>query len=586
MTGPSGPWPAGLIRTRRGLARSVAGMLAALCASVLLAGCVTVPTSGPVERHAPAEQQANPGVDIAPVPPARGASPGLIVEGFLHAMATYQPGYAVARQFLTPEAAAAWQPESGVEIYAGGYPPQVSDAGVVLTAPLVGTLDPRGTFTPGDTPYLHDFGLVRDAENQWRISRPPRGLLVSQSLFTGSWVRSDVCFWDVTGQWLVPDPRFFPSGAAGLLATARAVLAGPAPVAAAAYTGARPKDVEVSSATLGAGGVASVDLTGDTNALDAAARRRLAAELVWSLSSLEGVLGVRVRGNGMVWEVGGGSEVLTVTDFQEGAPVPANPPDGVYLLRGDSVERATWSDPLAAPQPIAGTTPPASALAVRADGQVLALVTDKGTRVRSVTVRDGGSREELTDTGITGVRWTRQGELWAVLDRPRDTRLRAIRDGREIPVDAGGVPAGRILSFAPAPDGVRVALVIESQGRTVLGVADIVRSPAGAGLAGWRQLTPSSWARSNQPPVDVGWAGAAELLVLLGGAPSARVISVDSEGAVATDIRPNDTAALVQLASAPPGHAVLRGPDGQTWRFVDGFTWEPWLDRVGAVSLP
>ena len=62
-----------------------------LCVLALLAGCVTVPTSGPVEHHAPAEQQANPGVDIAPVPPAQGASPGLIVEGFLHAMATYQP---------------------------------------------------------------------------------------------------------------------------------------------------------------------------------------------------------------------------------------------------------------------------------------------------------------------------------------------------------------------------------------------------------------------------------------------------------------------------------------------------------------
>ncbi len=568
------------------LRRPLPGMVAALCALVVLAGCVTVPTSGPVERHTPAEQQANPGVDIAPVPPPRGASPGLIVEGFLHAMATYQPGYAVARQFLTPDAAEAWQPESGVEIYAGGYPPQVSDAGVVLTAPLVGTLDPRGTFTPADTPYLHDFGLVRDAENQWRISRPPRGLLVSQSLFSGSWVRADVCFWDVTGDWLVPDPRFVQSGAVGLLATARAVLSGPAPQSAAAYARTRPDSVTVLSVALGTGGVATVDLAGETNALDAVARRKLAAELVWSLSSLEGVLGVRVRGNGVVWEVNGGAEVLTTADFQEGAPVPANPGDGVYLLRGDAVERASWTEPLAAPQVVAGSAGRASALAVRADGQVVALVTDGGTQVRSVAVREGTSRGELTGTGITGVRWSRQGELWAVLDRVRDARLRAIRDGREVAVDTTGLPAGRIRSFAPAPDGVRVALVIESQGRTVLGVAAVVRGAAGMSLVGWRQLTPSSWARSSQPPVDVGWTGAAELLVLLGGSPSARVVSVDSEGAVATDVRPNDTAALVELASAPAGRAVLRGPDGQTWRFVDGFTWEPWLDRVADVSLP
>ncbi|MFT3970185.1 MAG: LpqB family beta-propeller domain-containing protein [Micropruina sp.] len=586
MRGPRVHCGAGVARTPNGPRRPLSGVLATLCGLVLLAGCVTVPTSGPVERHAPAEQQANPGVDIAPVPPAQGASPGLIVEGFLHAMATYQPGYVVARQFLTADAAESWQPESGVEIYAGGYPPQVSDAGVVLTAPLVGTLDPRGTFTPADTPYLHDFGLVRDAENQWRISRPPRGLLVSQSLFTGSWVRADVCFWDVTGDWLVPDPRFVPSGAVGLLATARAVLAGPAHRSAAAYARTRSDAVTVSSATRGAGGVVTVDLVGETNAVDAVARRKLAAELVWSLSSLEGVLGVRVRGKGVVWGLNGGTEILTTADFQAGAPVPADAGDGVYLLRGDAVERATWAAPLAAPQAIAGTAGRASALAVRADGQVVAMVTDGGTRVRSVAVREGTSRQELTGTGITGVRWSRQDELWVMLDRQRAARLRAIRDGREVAVDTSALPIGRIRSFAPAPDGVRAALVIESQGRRVLGVAAVVRGPAGMSLIGWRQLTPSSWARSNQPLVDVGWAGAAELLVLLGGSPSARVVSVDSEGAVATDVRPNDAAALVQLASAPSGRAVLRGPDGQTWRFVDGFTWEPWLDGVAAVALP
>lgn len=578
------PRRARLVRTS-GAGRWPAAVVGTLCVLALLAGCVTVPTSGPVEHHAPAEQQANPGVDIAPVPPAQGASPGLIVEGFLHAMATYQPGYAVAREFLTPGAAEAWQPESGVEIYAAGFPPQVSDAGVVLTAPLVGTLDRRGSFTPVDTPYLHDFGLVRDAGNQWRISRPPRGLLVSQSLFTGSWARADVCFWDVTANWLVPDPRFFPSGTFGMLATARAVLAGPAPQASAAYAPALSDHLEVSSVTVGTAGMATVELTGDTEALDVAARRRLAAELVWSLSSLEGVLSVRVRGNGVVWELNG-TGVLTTADFEQGAPVPPDPGDGVYLLRGDAVERASWSEPLAAPQPLPGTARPASGLAVRADGQTLALITDDGTRVRTVSVRDGASREDLNGSGFARVRWTRQGELWVVLDRTRGARLRALRDGREVSVDTDALPAGRIRSYAPAPDGVRVALVIENQGRTVLGVAAVVRGPTGMSVIGWRQLTPSSWAKSSQPPVDVGWTGTASLLVLLGGSTGARVVGVDSEGAVATDARLNDTAALAQLASSPSGRAVLRGPDGQTWRFVDGFTWEPWLDRVAAVSLP
>ncbi|MFT4217612.1 MAG: LpqB family beta-propeller domain-containing protein [Micropruina sp.] len=557
----------------------------ALTVVLALSGCVTVPTSGPVERHSPVQQQANPGVDIAPVPPAPGASPGLIVEGFLHAMATYQPGYAVARQFLTTGAAQAWQPESGVEIYAAGYPPQASDSGVVLTAPLAGTLDPQGSFTVGGTVYHHDFGLVRDAESQWRISRPPRGLLVSQSLFGSTWVRADVCLWDVTGNWLVPDPRFVQIGKPRLAATVRAVLGGPSSLASAAYR--RPvTGLQASAVALGSGGVVTVDIAGATDTLDMDGRRRLAAELVWSLTSLKGVTGVRVRSHGVSWELGGRDGVLTTAEFAEGAPVPANPDDGVYLLRQGTVQRAAWADPTASPRPLPGAGAPPRALAVRTDGEVVALVTDDGTEVRSVVVRDGVTKVELTGERATGVRWTRQGELWALLDRTRGRRLRAVKDDQEVPVSTEGLPIGQIRSFAPAPDGVRVALVIENQGRTSLGVAAVVRTSAGFRFVGWRELAPSAWAPTGQAPIDVGWTGPAGLLVLVGGSSSARVINVDSEGAVATEVRPNDATALVQLVAASSGRAVLRGPDGQTWRFVGGLTWEPWLNQVDAVALP
>lgn len=563
----------------------------ALCAlltvaGLLLTGCVTVPTAGPVERHSPAQQQANPGVDIAPVPPAEGATPGLIVEGFLHAMATYQPGYAVARQFLTREAAELWRPESGVEIYAGGYPPQISATGVVLTAPLVGSLDGEGSFTPASRQYHHDFALVRDADGQWRISQPPRGLLVSQSLFSSAWVRSDVCFWDATGAWLVPDPRFVQTGPVGMLATVRAVLVGPSRVAAQAYRAPLTAGVDAAAVTLDSDGTARVELIGAVDGLDAAARRLLAAELVWSLTSLEGVTGLRVTGNGTPWDLGGGGGAVTTDDFHEGAPVPGSAGEGVYLIRDGVLERANWIDPGASPQAVGGTLNRAGAVGVRPDGQAVGVVTDGGTRLRSVGVRDGATRVELTGSNFVGVRWTRQGELWAVLDRTRDVRLRAVKDGRELQVDGGALPTGRIRAFVPAPDGVRVAVVIENQGRSSLGVAAIVRTDGGVRFVGWRELTPAGWAPSGQPVLDVGWSGPATLAVLLGATPTARVVSVDSEGAVSADIGPNDTTALIQLAVASSGRAVLRGPDGLTWRFVDEFTWEPWLDKVQAVALP
>lgn len=71
-------------------------MIAAL--AVLLTGCASVPTTGPVAHHTPQAVSVDGGVRVDPLPPSEGASPLLIVEGFLHAMSTYQPDYAVARQ--------------------------------------------------------------------------------------------------------------------------------------------------------------------------------------------------------------------------------------------------------------------------------------------------------------------------------------------------------------------------------------------------------------------------------------------------------------------------------------------------------
>ena len=80
----------------------VAVLLAALA---VLAGCVSVPTAGPVEKveGQPPECQNCINVDVAP--PSPGDDPKQVVEGFLRANSNYQPNYAVARQFLTKGAA-------------------------------------------------------------------------------------------------------------------------------------------------------------------------------------------------------------------------------------------------------------------------------------------------------------------------------------------------------------------------------------------------------------------------------------------------------------------------------------------------
>jgi hypothetical protein len=82
-------------------------------------GCVSVPTSGPIEKVEGQQPPCQNCVNVEVKPPLPGDKPKQIVEGFLRANNNYQPNYSVARQFLTPMAAETWSPEAGVTIYDG-----------------------------------------------------------------------------------------------------------------------------------------------------------------------------------------------------------------------------------------------------------------------------------------------------------------------------------------------------------------------------------------------------------------------------------------------------------------------------------
>ena len=90
-----------------------------LLASVLvMAGCSSVPTSGPIEEVEGQQARGCPScVNVEVLPPAPDDKPRQIVEGFLRATSYYQPNYSVAKQFLTPMAAEKWSPDTGVSIY-------------------------------------------------------------------------------------------------------------------------------------------------------------------------------------------------------------------------------------------------------------------------------------------------------------------------------------------------------------------------------------------------------------------------------------------------------------------------------------
>ena len=84
-------------------------------------------------------------------------------------------------------------------------------------------------------------------------------------------------------------------------------------------------------------------------------------------------------------------------------------------------------------------------------------------------------------TGLLRPEFTRFAELWAVGDQGRRQRLWVERDGRVAEIESSILNRGKIKAFAISPDGVRMALIRQVDGRTELGLPTASCAESGSG---------------------------------------------------------------------------------------------------------
>lgn len=564
---------------RRTLLLGLAGSTAAL------AGCTGgVPTSGPVSRVSAVPGRINPGVEIAPEPPGGNATPIEVVEGFLHAMASWQPDYTVARAYLTPQAAATWRPDAGVRIYAEGNPVSASDTGARLRAPLVGALDPSGAYRQTSGTLDHDFGLVQDAAGQWRIGNPPDGLVVSQYLFTSTFTRITAYFFAPGGRWLVPDPRYHPRGHQAYEGAARAVLGGATdwlePAVEPTQSWARPSGVSVSPS-----GVARILLEPGVGEPSEEQRAALAAQLVWTFRQFESVTAIELAWAGEEpWQLPTYGRTIPVTAFPEVDPSARQGSRQLFAIIGGRLVR-----PLEGPQGmdslvVAPAVVEASFGAVRSDALLAAAVVADRHTLEVAPLGEATVREARTAIGLRRPHFSRQGALWV----NNDAGQLSVASGLEWrDLEVGGLGDARVSTFRVAPDGVRVAIVAQRPGgEQVVGIARVEGDGPSLRIEGWRELEVSATAVAPVRVVDVGWRSPESLLVLTGDAKSAAVLAVDQEGATVAPIGPTALTDPVELAVAPGVPAMLRTASGDVWRYNSDFRWSLHLQGVASVFYP
>jgi hypothetical protein len=517
--------------------RLVAALVTGVLAVPSLAGCVGLPSDGPVRTRGVGNSgEGDALVDYTPPRPKAGSGPLRLVDGWLTAMTATPLSTLVARAYLTADSSRSWVPERGTVVY-GSQQILARPGGVVmLRLRDVVELDDRGTWrgdpTAGRGRDL-TLRLVRE-HGQWRIARPPDRLLIPRTQLDTQYQQLSLYFFDRAAKVLVPEPVYVPRGAQAPTLLLTGLLRGPL---------GRLKQVERTffpagsaldgiSVPVARNGTVEVPLTDPVLDADDHGLASMFAQLAWTLGQVPGGQRLRVTVDGTPISLPGSGEVVGVDDFSRFDPSIAWASFALFGVRDrrvvtlgtDGEERVSgpfgtlgldprWIavDPLA--QRVAG---------VSRDGRTV-LDSDRdappGRPARASdlrTVYPGG-------TAVLRPVYDLYGHLWVVDRTVAGARLSVVAGGTPAPVDAPGLTGADVSRFLVSRDGTRVVAEVRRAGQDRLVVARVRRDTRGRVLG----LQPAETLRVEGAPAvisDVAWRTPTHLAVLV--APSRGVSDV------------------------------------------------------------
>jgi len=542
-------------------------------AAAALAGCVSLPTSGPVARGGAGAVDGQDPIYLIIDGPVAGASPEQIVRGFVTAQAAGAVDrFETARTFLTPAAVDAWDPGTGITVFAGDLafedpaaPSEPGDVDAEVGGTAAGTPDvpPASPDAPASEPAgSGDDGSTAPTEPEpepepevdvaaaSRLALTGHARVYASVDGSGRLTEADPeAVQDVQvelertaeGEWrisavpdglLVSQPNFRAAYEATSVYFATTDLAFLVPevrwfprenhasyAIASLLAGPSPllRDVVVSGApagtTLSVEGVRTAEagrVEVDLGQQVLAADERQRSLLAAQVEATLRPLGVA----GVDLRVGGvpltGATPLTI----ERDPSPGGPPVGLRtedatLVRLEGRELV----PVAGAAPLAGVD--VTGLAASPDGATV--VVREGT-TRLLALRTDGAPPTPF---VEGVRLAvpsvdRTGRVWTADVGRGGTLLVAVPgQGEPVLLETPWLEETEVAALRVAPDGARVAVVVAGPAGSRVFVAGVVRAEDGTPT---RLTTPVSGAATLATVTDVDWVDESTLVVL--GAPA------------------------------------------------------------------
>lgn len=490
--------------------------LVAAAACTLLAGCVQMPSEGPVvEPKASADVDELPGFAFDPRPPQSGASAEEIVAGFLEAMRATPVSTTVARQFLSGDAADDWKPEQQIITYSELG---TASSGTTVRIPMtdVNLYDARGAWERTQASRALGLGLVEE-DGEWRIDEVPDALIVPDSWFDDWYERVSLYFFDPTSEVLVPEPVFVPRGDQFASALVRGLLMAPAEDDADIVRSYFPPGARGLSVPITSGGIAEVALSGDPDAVDQDTADRMLAQLVWTLKQDERVNAVQLSIGGQAISFQDGSSLVNLGVGSGYDPNGARATSDLFALdRGRVVAGAigSFQETLG---PFGRQDLGIRAIGLSLDGSRVAAVSGTGSElyVAPTEAPDGES------TGVVGgavdlapPAWDYRDRIW-VLDRGAGrARVVLVVDGIARVEDVPGISGRPVSKLLVSRDGSRLVAVVRGDEKDRV-VATRVRHDESGGVVGFTPVQTLPLPPEDGPRVrDIGWRSATTVSVL------------------------------------------------------------------------
>ena len=546
------------------MSRRRAGFAAVLLLALALAvsGCVRMPQSGPVvETQSGGALDDEPGIFIDPRPPQQGASAPEIVKGFLDAMTATPVQTNVAKQFLTKDAQASWNPESRTITYADASPPRPRGGASRVSVTLTGAdqLDARGAWR-GRLPHsdqVVEFPMTME-NGEYRIAQAPNALIVPESWFEQRFREVSLYFFDPTAQILVPEPVFVPRGEQLATTLIRGLLRGPHPGLERVSRSFIPPGLTFGlSVPVSADGVADISLKGEAGPQTAQAIELMLAQFAWTLRQEPAIRALRVSIGGQQIQLPGGVSEVSVDQGAAYDPTGFQASSLLYGLRDGRLVSGTAGALDAVDGPFGERPYGLRSIGVNLDATQVAGVSRDGRTVLLGPVRGPAADVRQVVSGATDLlrpAWDFSDRLWLVDRTPQGARVSYVERNRPTIVDVPGVSGRSVHSFLVSRDGSRLAAVVHRSGGDTLMVSRIRHDDQGRVLG----ATPAqriSWEGAGRLRIrDIGWQNPttiAVLHVLTGELSQVRTIAVDGSppglDSLATTLRGR----VLSLASSP-----------------------------------